>query len=281
MAIDPESRGKVRTLLACLNAVAAACNIVLLSATFPHVAAVIPVLNVNTGVLCVASFSLAVCLGGMVAARADSRQGYVAYVACSLVVLVFYVYAAILCFVEPDAAPLGPGSSPHTLAGLCVVVCLLASFTVAVAASLGGRAWTAQRVGALSSFASLLAACALAGFASSTEASSLVVTASVFEIIDSAAGIPIFWFGWSRLVRLHGAWSALSIVLLMVGAAAALSSDRDAFDLCKKDPSTCKPRQMLALAALAAITCVTSCADGTCSAILVAKDWSREKKLSF
>jgi hypothetical protein len=256
------------------NCVAVLFNIIIVAAKLPHIPYRLPVLDVTASVLVVASFSLAVSAGGLLAAYAQRRNGYVAFVIASLMVLVFYVYAVVLCFVQPEALPMASTKHVAEVKGLSIAVIFFVSCTVYCAATLSGRAWTAARLGAVCSFVSLIVACTLAGFGAQLKASQpshLVLASSSFEIVDSLLGIPIFLYGWRRLMRLHAAWSTASLILMTAGAIVAVRSDDYVFAQCSKTSTDCSQRELLMLAALASITCVVSTCDIACSAVTIVK----------
>jgi hypothetical protein len=260
------------------NVSAALCNAIVLATKLPHVSYRIPVLDPTASVLCVASFSLVVSIAGVAAGTLHSRVGYAAYVVASLVVLVFYLYAVILCFVQPEELPVASQRDVSAAGALCAVVTVLVSLACYAAARLGGRAWTAARLGALCSFVSLVVACALAGFGAQMPSSRVVLAAGVFEIVDSVAAVPIFLCGWKRMVRVHTVWSTVSLVFLVVGVIVAIRSNEYVFTQCHKHSADCSPKQLLALAGLAAVTCVTSACDLACSAVVIAKERETAKR---
>ena len=200
-----------------------------------------PLADVKTSVLCVASFSLVLCLAGAVLAFVRNRRALVAYAFSTLIVLSFYTYVIVLCFVAPAQLPVGHGHE-RAAAGLGIVVCLLTAPCVYVAAALAGRAWTAQTLGAACSVTSLAVSVTLLAFGiagSGTRvgapAAGAVISAACFELIDCLVGIPMFWFQWNRVLTAHAAWSVLSAVMLVVGASVALAADDVyVFTSCKK-----------------------------------------------
>jgi hypothetical protein len=263
------------------NVVALLFNIVVLAAKLPHAPYRLPVLDVTASVFAVASFSLVVSVGGLVAAYVQRRNGYVAFVVASMVVLVFYVYAVVLCFVQPEALPVVSQKRVSDVKALSMIIIFCVSCTVYCAAALSGRAWTAARLGAMCSFVSLIVACTLAGFGAQLKASQpskLVVVSSSFEIVDSLLGIPIFLCGWRRLIRMHVVWSTVSLILMTAGAIVAVRSDDYSFTMCHRTSNDCSQRELLMLSALASITCVVSACDIACSAVTIAKEVNQQSK---
>jgi hypothetical protein len=229
-----------QTYFGAANVAGLCFNAVVLSAKFAGTPSALSLVDIHTSAVCVASFSLVLCVAGIVLACLKQRHALAVYAFGTLVVISFYTYVIVLCFIAPNEVPVGRVSA-RVMAGAGVVVCLLTAPCVYVAAVLAGRAWTARSLGASCSATTLAVTCALMAFGAKTvdsgasaSVTGVVIAAAVFKMIDCLVGIPMFVFQWQKVLKAHTVWSVLSAIMLIVGASAALAADNVyVFTTCK------------------------------------------------
>jgi len=231
------------------NVVALAFNSAILGSSLPS-SYKIPFLNVRTSVICVASFSLISNVIGIVSSIFKWTPALLFYSFSTVVVTVFYFYAAVLCFIAPSYVPVDHHT--HVAGVLGLLICIIITPTTIVSAKMTQLQFTTRFYGAFFSMVSLIVSVALLVFSTQVNevfknpSSALLVASSTFEILDCVLGIPMFLCNWSRMLQLHTAYSVFSAFMLLVGSLTAIITHKTLrFMNCTMPPPTTYPPQPL------------------------------------